>query len=211
MHRTLLVTNDFPPRPGGIQSYLEVWSTVACGENRRLRAALAWRQPRSLRHRTALRGRPPSHDTDAADTDRSPAGSGTLVRAHRCDTVWFGAAAPLATLGRDRAPGGASRVIASTHGHEVGWSMLPAGPADTGHDRRQDRCRHLRQRVHAWPVRGRVRPAARIGTCAARRRRRTFQAGPRCAPDCRERYELGDRLRRSCVCHDWFRARARTC
>ena len=39
--------------------------------------------------------------------------------------MWFGAAAPLALLAPRARSAGAGRVIASTHGHEVGWSMLP--------------------------------------------------------------------------------------
>src|SRR5690606_3271217 len=35
------------------------------------------------------------------------------------------AAAPLALLGPTLRRSGISRVVASTHGHEVGWSMLP--------------------------------------------------------------------------------------
>jgi phosphatidylinositol alpha-1,6-mannosyltransferase len=48
-----------------------------------------------------------------------------LIASHDVDTVWFGAAAPLALLAPLARDAGASRVIASTHGHEVGWSMLP--------------------------------------------------------------------------------------
>jgi phosphatidylinositol alpha-1,6-mannosyltransferase len=48
-----------------------------------------------------------------------------LITSHDVDTVWFGAAAPLALLAPLARDAGASRVIASTHGHEVGWSMLP--------------------------------------------------------------------------------------
>jgi phosphatidyl-myo-inositol dimannoside synthase len=59
-------------------------------------------------------------------------GAGVDVRMRRLiveqgiDTVWFGAAAPLALLAQRARQAGASRVLASTHGHEVGWSMLPA-------------------------------------------------------------------------------------
>jgi phosphatidyl-myo-inositol dimannoside synthase len=49
-----------------------------------------------------------------------------LIAEHRIDTVWFGAAAPLALLAQRARQAGATRVLASTHGHEVGWSMLPA-------------------------------------------------------------------------------------
>jgi phosphatidylinositol alpha-1,6-mannosyltransferase len=39
-----------------------------------------------------------------------------------CDRVWFGAAAPLGLLAK---PLALQRSVASTHGHEVGWAMLP--------------------------------------------------------------------------------------
>ena len=48
-----------------------------------------------------------------------------LIERHDVDTVWFGAAAPLALMAPLARDAGAGRVIASTHGHEVGWSMLP--------------------------------------------------------------------------------------
>lgn len=48
-----------------------------------------------------------------------------LITERDVDTVWFGAAAPLALLSPLARSAGAERVIASTHGHEVGWSMLP--------------------------------------------------------------------------------------
>ena len=48
-----------------------------------------------------------------------------LIADHGIDTVWFGAAAPLALLAQRARKAGAARVLASTHGHEVGWSMLP--------------------------------------------------------------------------------------
>jgi phosphatidylinositol alpha-1,6-mannosyltransferase len=49
-----------------------------------------------------------------------------LIAEDGIDTVWFGAAAPLGLLAHRARRAGASRVLASTHGHEVGWSMLPA-------------------------------------------------------------------------------------
>jgi phosphatidylinositol alpha-1,6-mannosyltransferase len=48
-----------------------------------------------------------------------------LIEERGIETVWFGAAAPLALLAPIARAAGARRVIASTHGHEVGWSMLP--------------------------------------------------------------------------------------
>jgi phosphatidylinositol alpha-1,6-mannosyltransferase len=48
-----------------------------------------------------------------------------LITERGIDTVWFGAAAPLGLLAQRARHAGATRVLASTHGHEVGWSMLP--------------------------------------------------------------------------------------
>ncbi len=118
--RTLVVTNDFPPRPGGIQAYV---------------AALASRQPDGelvvyaprwkgaqaydaafphpvVRHPTSLMLPVPDVLRRARE----------IARAEGCDRVWFGAAAPLALLTPRL---GLSRAVASTHGHEVGWALLP--------------------------------------------------------------------------------------
>ncbi|MEB3071062.1 glycosyltransferase family 4 protein [[Mycobacterium] vasticus] len=129
MSRVLLVTNDFPPRPGGIQCYLEelVCRIAAGGRHQITVYAPKWRG---------------AEDFDAAadaagyQVVRHP---GTLMLPGRAvdarmrrliaegviDTVWFGAAAPLALLAQRARSAGATRVVASTHGHEVGWSMLP--------------------------------------------------------------------------------------
>ena len=48
-----------------------------------------------------------------------------IIREHQIDTVWFGAAAPLALLAQAARKAGAMRIVSTTHGHEVGWSMLP--------------------------------------------------------------------------------------
>ena len=48
-----------------------------------------------------------------------------LIRAYSIDTVWFGAAAPLAVMATHARRAGARRIVSTTHGHEVGWSMLP--------------------------------------------------------------------------------------
>ncbi|MDT5071216.1 MAG: phosphatidyl-myo-inositol dimannoside synthase, partial [Mycobacterium sp.] len=129
MARVLLVTNDFPPRRGGIQSYLEnlVGELVKAGRHSLVVYAPKWKgagdydeQARSdgvevVRHPTTLMIPDPS----VALRMRR------LISGHDIDTVWFGAAAPLALLSPLARDAGAKRVIASTHGHEVGWSMLP--------------------------------------------------------------------------------------
>jgi phosphatidyl-myo-inositol dimannoside synthase len=122
-NRTLVVTNDFPPRPGGIQAFVH---------------QLALRQPAGsvVVYASTYPG---AADFDAAQpfpVVRHPTGlllptpdvlrrAREIVRAEGCDRVWFGAAAPLALLARGLRRAGVERVVASTHGHETGWAMLP--------------------------------------------------------------------------------------
>jgi phosphatidylinositol alpha-1,6-mannosyltransferase len=125
--RTLLVTNDFPPRPGGIQNYLDSlarrlpsddlvvyapsWSSGS-GSHPEFDAAAPFEV---VRHPTSLMLPTPDVLRRAKD----------VMRARGCEAVWFGAAAPLALLGAPLRSAGARRIVACTHGHEVGWSMLP--------------------------------------------------------------------------------------
>jgi phosphatidylinositol alpha-1,6-mannosyltransferase len=123
--RTLLVTNDFPPRAGGIQNYLQALVDRLPADEVAVYAP-AW--PGSPEFDAALPYPVHRHPTSlmlpVPDVARRAAG---LARAHGADTVWFGAAAPLGLLGPGlRRNAGVRRVVASTHGHEVGWSMLPA-------------------------------------------------------------------------------------
>jgi phosphatidylinositol alpha-1,6-mannosyltransferase len=121
--RTLLVTNDFPPRLGGIQSYLQALAT-GLPDGDLVVYAPDWDGAKEfdaaqpfpvVRHPSSLMLPTPGVARRARE----------ILRAEACDTVWFGAAAPLALLGPALRRAGARRVIASTHGHEVGWSMLP--------------------------------------------------------------------------------------
>jgi phosphatidylinositol alpha-1,6-mannosyltransferase len=126
MSRVLLVTNDFPPRRGGIQSYLEelVGHVVASGRHTMTVYAPTWKGSDDFdlaapygvtRHPGTLMLPVPAVATTMK----------RLINRHDIDTVWFGAAAPLALMAPLARDAGAGRVIASTHGHEVGWSMLP--------------------------------------------------------------------------------------
>jgi phosphatidylinositol alpha-1,6-mannosyltransferase len=100
MTRILLVTNDFPPRRGGIQSYLEQFATrlAAVGEHQLVVYAPRWKGAEDydraapfpvVRHPGTLMLPEPG-------VDRRMRG---LIREHDIETVWFGAAAPLALLG----------------------------------------------------------------------------------------------------------------
>lgn len=122
--RTLLVTNDFPPRPGGIQSFVH---------------GLAVRQPAGsvVVYASSWRGAEKfdaeqpfavvREDTKVLLPTPLVARRVTqLARENDCDTVWFGAAAPLGLLAAGlRRRAGVRRVVAQTHGHEIGWAALP--------------------------------------------------------------------------------------
>jgi phosphatidyl-myo-inositol dimannoside synthase len=125
--RVLLVTNDFPPRRGGIQSYLVelVTRLAATGEHTLTVYAPQWKDAEAfdalaagyqvVRHPGTLMLPVPTVDIRMR----------RLITERGIDTVWFGAAAPLGLLAQRARHAGATRVLASTHGHEVGWSMLP--------------------------------------------------------------------------------------
>jgi phosphatidyl-myo-inositol dimannoside synthase len=121
---TLVVTNDFPPRPGGIQNFVHALairqpagSIVVYSSNWRGSADFDAAQPFPvIREQTSVLLPAPAVGRRAAE----------IAREHGCDTVWFGAAAPLGLLaGGLRRRAGITRVIGLTHGHEVGWAALP--------------------------------------------------------------------------------------
>ncbi len=123
MARTLVVTNDFPPRPGGIQAFVhQLAARQPAGSL--LVYAPAWpgaaafdaEQPfEVVRHRTSLM-------LPTAEVSRRVA---AIVRAERCDTVWFGAMAPLGLLAPALRDAGVGRLVAQSHGHEAGWAGTP--------------------------------------------------------------------------------------
>ncbi len=125
MPRTLLVTNDFPPRPGGIQSYLHTLATLLPPEQLVVYAP-RWRGDSHRRFDAAQPFPVVRHPTTLMlPTPFVARRAARLIREYDCDGVWFGAAAPLALLAPTLRRAGAANIVASTHGHEVGWSMLP--------------------------------------------------------------------------------------
>ncbi len=117
----VIVTNDFPPRPGGIQSFVHGLALRTPGV---AVYAPAWpgcaefdrRQPyRVVRHPTRLMLPTPAVARRAA----------ALVAEQRAGTVVFGAAAPLGLLAPRLREAGARRVVMLTHGHEASWAGAP--------------------------------------------------------------------------------------
>jgi phosphatidyl-myo-inositol dimannoside synthase len=127
MPKVLIVTNDFPPRSGGIQSFVHALaSRLPAGQV--VVYAPAWQgatefdamQPFPvIRHPTSLMLPVPSVARRAR----------AIMTEHGCDTVLFGAAAPLGLLAPGLRRAGARRIVALTHGHEAGWAALPGARA----------------------------------------------------------------------------------
>jgi phosphatidylinositol alpha-1,6-mannosyltransferase len=126
MTRILLVTNDFPPRRGGIQSYLEQFANrlAATGQHQLTVYAPQWKGADDYDRAAAfpIVRHPGTLMLPEPGVDRRMR---RLIGEYGIETVWFGAAAPLALLAPRARAAGAQRVLACTHGHEVGWSMLP--------------------------------------------------------------------------------------
>lgn len=130
--RVLLVTNDFPPTLGGIQSYLRDY----CLEFER-------RDPGRLVVFASTQDSAASRALDDTlpfpvirwpcrillPTPGAARRMRQLIEEYGVSTVWFGSSTPFGLLADSARRAGAQRVIASTHGHEVGWSMVPGGRA----------------------------------------------------------------------------------
>ena len=123
MTKVLIVTNDFPPRSGGIQSFVHALAARLPADGVVVYAP-AWpgaaefdaKQPFPVvRHRSSLMLPLPGVARRARE----------ILIEHGCDTVLFGAAAPLGLLAPSLCRAGARKVVALTHGHEAGWAALP--------------------------------------------------------------------------------------
>lgn len=129
--KTLLVTNDFPPRPGGIQAFLHNMA-LRLDPERLVVYASTWKRTREgIEATAAFDAEQPftvvrDNTTMLLPTPRVTKRAAGLLRAHGCTSVWFGAAAPLGLMAPALRRAGASRIVATTHGHEAGWAQLPA-------------------------------------------------------------------------------------
>ena len=123
MSRVLVLTNDFPTRRGGIESFVlalcrqlppddVVVYTAAMPGDREHDAGLPFRvhrDPRGMLLPTPALARRVTR----------------VLRAEGCDRVLLGASVPLGLLAPALRRAGARRLVALTHGHEVWWAALP--------------------------------------------------------------------------------------
>ncbi|GAA0624924.1 glycosyltransferase family 4 protein [Kribbella sandramycini] len=117
----LVVTNDFPPRQGGIETFVR----SLCDE---LPSVVVYtsREPGDSAYDAGLpfpvvRDRTRMLLPTARVTRRAV----ELMQTYDADRVLFGAAAPLGLMGPALRQAGARRIVAMTHGHETWWARLP--------------------------------------------------------------------------------------
>ncbi len=123
MSRTLVVTNDFPPRAGGIQAFVHGVllhqppdSVVVYAPAWKRAGQFDAEQPFPvIRHRTSLMLPEPMVLNKARD----------IAAEYECDRLLFGAAAPLGLLAPRLRSRGMGPIVAITHGHEAAWASTP--------------------------------------------------------------------------------------
>lgn len=125
--QTLLITNDFGPRAGGIETFV---------------IGLLERLPKGeVIVYTSTQGDTKAYDQQWMERfgvevirDRSKIllpsprvifALRKVIRARRIKRIWFGAAAPLGISARWLRIGSVDRIVALTHGHEVWWAKIP--------------------------------------------------------------------------------------
>jgi phosphatidylinositol alpha-1,6-mannosyltransferase len=125
--RTLVVTNDFPPRQGGIQTF------VAALLERRppdSLVVLASDHPGSAEYDAALAYPVVRRPTGMLLPTRATAQAAVdLARRYGCTTAFYGAAAPLGLLAPTLRAAGVGHQVGATQGHETGWVALPGSRA----------------------------------------------------------------------------------
>ena len=199
MRRTLIVTNDFPPRQGGIQSFVYELAcrldpaqlTVYAPRWEGDAAFDAVQQFEVVRHPASLMIGGPGVRHRAAE----------LARSRKAEAVIFGASAPLGLITPVLRRAGVTRAIAITHGHEAGWAALPVA---------RQLLRRIGDETDVLTYLGeyfRVRLARALRPEAAARLTRlhpgvdaaVFRPDPAARAAVRERYGLGDRPVVTCV------------
>jgi phosphatidyl-myo-inositol dimannoside synthase len=130
MRKTLIVTNDFPPRPGGIQAFLHSMALRLDPSRVVVYASTFGRDAERAGETARFDAEQPfevvrDRSTMLLPTPRVTRRAVGLLREHGCESVWFGAAAPLGLMAPALRRAGARRLVATTHGHEAAWAQLP--------------------------------------------------------------------------------------
>ncbi|MDJ0363347.1 glycosyltransferase family 4 protein [Rhodococcus sp. H29-C3] len=123
MKTTLIITNDFPPRQGGIETFVQAMAARVPGNN----VVVYTSSESGAAAYDATLPFPVIRDSAhmLLPTPRVTRRAMEIVNEYGCDRAWFGAAAPLAAMAPALRRGGVQRVVPTTHGHEIWWCRAP--------------------------------------------------------------------------------------
>ena len=137
MPTTLVVTNDFPPRIGGIESFVAQACRLLDDD-----VLVYTSGPPGAAATDATRAYPVVRDGGLLlPAPRVARRAAELLRTSGASRVLVGAAMPLGLLAPGLRRAGAETVVALTHGHEVWWAAVPGARAVLRHV--GDACDHL--------------------------------------------------------------------
>ncbi len=123
MTKTLVITNDFPPRPGGIQTFVH---GLLKGLNPTDVVVLTSKYENYKKFDADQEYLVVRHDTELLLPTKAVGDHAlALIDKYQCDSVLFGASAPLGLLSARLKKHGIKKTVALTHGHEVGWAFTP--------------------------------------------------------------------------------------
>jgi len=123
MSRVLVVTNDFPPRRGGIESFVQALCDGMPPEDVVVYASST---PGAAAHDATLPYLVVRDPSSMLLPTRSVARRAARVLVETgCERVLYGASAPLGLLAPRLREAGAVRQVALTHGHEAWWARVP--------------------------------------------------------------------------------------
>ena len=125
--KVLLVTNDLGPRAGGIETFilglleglpknsLLIYTSSQKGHAPFDAQLLEKFGATVIRDRAKI----------LLPTPRITRKAVGILKQYEIQNVWFGAAAPLGFMANQLRNGGASNIVALSHGHEVWWAKIP--------------------------------------------------------------------------------------
>lgn len=123
MSRTLVITNDFPPRPGGIQTF--GYEIVRRFDPETV-TVLTSNWEGAAEFDAAQEFKIIRADTQTVIPSKSTlAMAREIVVSEDISRVLFGAAAPLGLLASPLRKLGVKNIVGMTQGHETGWAMTP--------------------------------------------------------------------------------------
>lgn len=118
---TLVVTNDFPPRRGGIEHFVRQACSLIDDEV----TVLTREEPGQAEYDASLPFAVRRIPGPLLPTPTVRAAAVDALRSTGSTRVLFGASAPLALLAPALRRAGAERIVGLTHGHEVWWARVP--------------------------------------------------------------------------------------